>query len=161
MEKFRHKSFWTEIPKGSKVLFKNTSAFSKITMTNELFLDETREFDSYGVRSFYVCFQKKPEDIGNRAIAIPVLLDDFISVDAINGEPILKERKKKRERKTSVKEIKKKESGPVEKPTPVKKGKSYGFEIAEKDGRYFCPCGTSFGRRDTAIWCHRKKHLKA
>ena len=111
MEKFRHKSFWTEIPKGSKVLFKNTSAFSKITMTNELFLDETREFDSYGVRSFYVCFQKKPEDIGNRAIAIPVLLEDFVSVDAVNGEPIVRGRKtgKRGEKKATMRETQQEE----------------------------------------------------
>ena len=47
---------------------------------------------------------------------------------------------------------------------PVKssprKRKEYDFEITEKDGRFFCPCGSSFGRRDTAIYIHRTRHTK-
>ena len=180
-EKFKQKSFWESMAKGSKVSFTyRGSALGKAPEVNELFLDEIREFDDYGMSSTYVCFQKQLEDMGKRAISIPVLLDDFISVDAVNGEVIEKEKKSRKPRsiKAIVKEVKqkepkkkepenKKEPDPVkpvkvEKPaSPDKKGKSYGFEVTEKDGRYFCPCGNSFGRRDTAIWCHRKKHLKA
>ena len=180
-EKFKQKSFWESMAKGSKVSFTyRGSALGKAPEVNELFLDEIREFDDYGMSSTYVCFQKQLEDIGKRAISIPVLLDDFISVDAVNGEVIEKEKKSRKPRsiKAIVKEVKQKEpklKDPEKKkePDPVKpvkvekpassdkKGKSYGFEVTEKDGRYVCPCGNSFGRRDTAIWCHRKKHLKA
>jgi hypothetical protein len=45
------------------------------------------------------------------------------------------------------------------KPSPRKR-KEYGFEITEKDGKFFCPCGSSFGRRDTAIYVHRTRHTK-
>ena len=45
------------------------------------------------------------------------------------------------------------------KPSPRKR-KEYDFEITEKDGRFFCPCGSSFGRRDTAIYIHRTRHTK-
>ena len=179
-EKFKQKSFWESIPKGSKVSFTyRGSALGKAPEVNELFLDEIREFDDYGMCSTYVCFQKQLEDMGKRSIAIPVLLEDFISVDAVNGDEIVKEKKT---RKIKVKPVKektvnqnkpmkkeKKDSEPIvkaaviEKPASAKekKHKLYGFEVTEKDGRYFCPCGTSFGRRDTAIWCHSKKHIKA
>lgn len=41
-----------------------------------------------------------------------------------------------------------------------RKRKEYDFEITEKDGKFFCPCGSSFGRRDTAIYVHRTRHTK-
>ena len=179
-EKFKQKSFWEGMPKGSKVSFTyRGSALGKAPEVNELFLDEIRDFDDYEMNSTYVCFQKQLEDLGKRAIAIPVLLEDFISVDAVNGEVIVKEKKIRKIKakpvkdkvvqKEPIKKEGKKDPEPIvkpvhiEKPAPVKekKHKSYGFEVTEKDGRYFCPCGTSFGRRDTAIWCHSKKHIKA
>ena len=180
-EKFKQKSFWEGMPKGSKVSFTyRGSALGKAPEVNELFLDEIRDFDDYEMNSTYVCFQKQLEDLGKRSIAIPVLLEDFISVDTVNGEVIVKEKKIRKIKAKPVKEKVVKQKEPIkkegkkdpepivkpvhiEKPAPVKekKHKSYGFEVTEKDGRYFCPCGTSFGRRDTAIWCHSKKHIKA
>ena len=128
------------------------------------------------MNSTYVCFQKQLEDLGKRSIAIPVLLEDFISVNTVNGEVIVKEKKIRKIKAKPVKEkvVKQKEPmkkypepivkpAAIEKPAPVKerKHKSYGFEVTEKDGRYFCPCGISFSRKDTAVWRHSKKHLKA
>ena len=178
-EKFKQKSFWESMAKGSKVSFTyRGSALGKAPEVNELFLDEIREFDDYGMSSTYVCFQKQLEDLGKRAIAIPVLLEDFISVDAVNGEVIVKEKKIRKIKAKPVKdkvvqkEPKKKEEkkdpepivkpAAIEKPAPAKERKhKYGFEVTEKDGRYFCPCGISFSRKDTAVWRHSKKHLKA
>ena len=180
-EKFKQKSFWEGMPKGSKVSFTyRGSALGKAPEVNELFLDEIRDFDDYEMNSTYVCFQRKAEDLGKRALSIPVLLEDFISVDTVDGEVIVKEKKIRKIKAKPVKEMVVKQKEPIkkegkkdpepivkpvhiEKPAPVKekKHKSYGFEVTEKDGRYFCPCGTSFGRRDTAIWCHSKKHIKA
>ena len=179
-EKFRHKSFWMGIAKGSKVSFTyRGSALGKAPEVNELILDEIRDFDDYEMNSTYVCFQKQPEDLGKRSIAIPVLLEDFISVDAVNGEVIVKEKKIRKIKAKPVKEkvVKQKEpmkkegkkdpepivkAAAIEKPAPVKERKhKYGFEVTEKDGRYFCPCGISFSRKDTAVWRHSKKHLKA
>ena len=170
-EKFRHKSFWMGIAKGSKVSFTyRGSALGKAPEVNELILDEIRDFDDYEMNSTYVCFQKQLEDLGKRSIAIPVLLEDFISVDTVNGEVIVKEKKIRKikakpvkEKVVKQKEPMKKDPEPIVKPAPVKerKHKSYGFEVTEKDGRYFCPCGISFSRKDTAVWRHSKKHLKA
>ena len=170
-EKFKQKSFWESMPKGSKVSFTyRGSALGKAPEVNELFLDEIRDFDDYDMNSTYVCFQKQLEDLGKRSIAIPVLLEDFISVDTVDGEVIVKEKKIRKikakpvkEKVVKQKEPMKKDPEPIVKPAPVKerKHKSYGFEVTEKDGRYFCPCGISFSRKDTAVWRHSKKHLKA
>lgn len=170
-EKFKQKSFWESMPKGSKVSFTyRGSALGKAPEVNELFLDEIRDFNDYEMNSTYVCFQRKAEDLGKRALSIPVLLEDFISVDSVNGEVIVKEKKIRKIKAKPVKEMvvkqkepMKKDPEPIVKPAPVKerKHKSYGFEVTEKDGRYFCPCGISFSRKDTAVWRHSKKHLKA
>ena len=178
-EKFKQKSFWESMPKGSKVSFTyRGSALGKAPEVNELFLDEIRDFDDYDMNSTYVCFQKQLEDLGKRSIAIPVLLEDFISVDTVDGEVIVKEKKIRKIKAKPVKEMVVKQKEPIkkegkkdpkpmkaaaiEKPTPAKDRKhKYGFEVTEKDGRYFCPCGISFSRKDTAVWRHSKKHLKA
>lgn len=50
----------------------------------------------------------------------------------------------------------KKPSTPKEKKSD---NKDLGFEIVEKDGRFYCPCGNDFGKKAHAIY-HHKNHLK-
>ena len=48
----------------------------------------------------------------------------------------------------------------VKQKSVPRKRKEYDFVITEKDGKFICPCGSSFGRRDTAIYVHRTRHNK-
>lgn len=162
--KYNKKDFWTKIQKGTKVSFTHRGSSIGTPEEHKMFFDEIREFHDYGMDSVYLCFQDSVADLGNRAKTRPVLIED-ITVHDIDGEPV-KEGKRVRSplpktpNPVKVEKREKPEKKVIEHEPHTKKGHDYGFEITEKDGRFFCPCGSSFKRKDTAIWCHRKKHLK-
>ena len=180
---FRTKDFWGKVPRGSEVIVKR----SDIRNPEKFYFDELREFDDYGLYMLYACMQKDMKDIGNRSITVPVLVDDIEDVTSIDGK-LLKEYRKimkivqRKNEKAALKNVQassplpSSESTPEPLPVPsinppekntgkpakqsVRRKKEYGFEIMEKDGRFICPCGNSFGRRDTAIYVHRVRHNK-
>ena len=186
---FRQRDFWVKVPRGTEVLVKKADNPKPV----KLYFDEIREFTDYGWYALYVCLQKKIQDIGNRAIALPLITDDIEDVISLDGEPMKEYRKElkrleKSEKKASseisdnsqstlitIKEklapseekdipITKHNLGKTAKPnlgkTVARKRKDYGFTITEKDGKFICPCGNVFGRRDTAIYVHRIRHTK-
>jgi len=188
---FRQKDFWMNVPKGTEVLVKKSDNPKPV----KLYFDEIREFTDYDWDALYVCLQKDPKDIGNKAIALPLIVDDIEDVISVDGKPMKEYRKelkhlgRKSEKKQSPESkpepsepsaVDNSQATPVtskEKPAPseekdipitkpdlgetvARKRKDYGFTITEKDGKFICPCGSVFGRRDTAIYVHRTRHIK-
>ena len=187
---FRQRDFWVKVPRGTEVLVKKADNPKPV----KLYFDEIREFTDYGWYALYVCLQKKIQDIGNRAIALPLITDDIEDVISLDGKPMKEYRKElKRLEKSKKKESPESKPEPSEpsavdnsqatsvtskeKPAPseekdipitkpdlgeivARKRKDYGFTITEKDGKFICPCGSVFGRRDTAIYVHRTRHIK-
>ena len=178
---FRQRDFWVKVPRGTEVLVKKADNPKPV----KLYFDEIREFTDYGWYALYVCLQKKIQDIGNRAIALPLITDDIEDVISLDGKPMKEYRKElkrleKSEKKASPEisdnsqstliTIKEKPAPSEEKDIPItkpnlgktvaRKRKDYGFTITEKDGKFICPCGSVFGRRDTAIYVHRTRHIK-
>ena len=186
---FRQRDFWEKVPRGTEVLVKKADNPKPV----KLYFDEIREFTDYGWYALYVCLQKKIQDIGNRAIALPLITDDIEDVISLDGKPMkeyrkeLKHLKRKAEKKespeskhepsepsavdnsqatpvTSKEKPAEEKDIPITKPnlgkTVARKRKDYGFTITEKDGKFICPCGSVFGRRDTAIYVHRTRHIK-
>lgn len=184
MINFKEKKFWEMVPRGTQVVLR------KDKETLSLFFDEIREYNEYGVYMLYISLQKDLANLGSRMISVPVLVDDIEDVISIGGKTLKefwKENKKsiqsdnqnendehvkkQDEPKKSVKtennteinhtEIEvKKEPEPKPKSSSPRKKKQYDFEIVEKDGKFFCPCGSAFGRRDSAIYTHRTRHMK-
>ena len=178
---FRQKDFWEKVTKGSEVVVKRSDSHKP----EKLYYDELREFTDYGLNMLYVCLQRDPKDIGNRSISVPLVVDDIEDVVSVGGKPVKEFRKEIKAREKKSEKIE-----PVDHPVPLpssdkpelnelapepdtksdgktvkqksvpRKRKEYDFVITEKDGKFICPCGSSFGRRDTAIYVHRTRHNK-
>ena len=177
MINFKEKKFWEMVPRGTQVVLR------KDKETLSLFFDEIREYNDYGVYMLYISLQKDLANLGSRMISIPVLVDDIEDVISIGGKTLKefwKENKKRvssvvQNEKDEIDQPAKKKDKPIKTenhtetevkkdPTPKssspRKRKQYDFEIVEKDGKFFCPCGSAFGRRDSAIYTHRTRHMK-
>lgn len=174
---YKSKEFWFNVPKGTEIEIQKRKG-SKM----KLYFDEVREFNDYGLNMVYICLQKDKNDIGNRAICVPVLLDDVVdgSIDGVSiHEKKIKRSEKEKDENKSEKDIerisetqserqkkdedldeKKKEN--EEEVLNNKKGrkkKEYDFLIIEKNDKFYCPCGSAFSRRDTAVYVHRTRHM--
>ena len=180
---FRQKDFWEKVTKGSEVVVKRSDGHKP----EKLYYDEIREFNDYGLNMLYVCLQRDPKDIGNRSLSVPIVVDDIEDVVSVGGKPVKEFRKEIKAMQKKSEKIEpvdhpvslpssdkpelllnelapephtKSDGKTVKQKSVPRKRKEYDFVITEKDGKFICPCGSSFGRRDTAIWCHRKKQVK-
>ena len=161
------KMFWKEMEKGTKVTF---CVQGKLETYNLLY--ERMEYSNdYGEDMWFMLFQKTMEDMGNPRIG-HVFIMEKIKVKFVNGvsvETFYKEKKKELRKQKKVATMtqpervrKIKETVKIEetKPIQVTHGRmDHGFTITTKDGKYFCPCGNEYGRRDTAVFVHKKRHL--
>lgn len=188
---FRQKSFWENIPKGTEIVLKKADSTEKQKLYFDeirefkdygiemVYVCLQKDVKDLGNRSLTIPIVVDDiEDV--------VSIAGKTTKEYRKSEPKIKKEEEKNGLMEKVKKhIIKKESKPVEaeivqksekrqpeptnmaeteKASPVKsprKRKTYDFEITEKDGKFYCPCGSAFGRRDTAIYVHRTRHLKS
>ena len=157
------KKFWKEMEPGTRVTF---GVQGKLETYN-LFYERMVYSNQYGEDLQYIVFHKEMNDMGNDRIARHFIMEEM-KVKSVNGmdiELFYKEKKKelrkqKRRNKEYCSTTTEKKIGvkDVIKTKPVQDGN--GVVITTKDGRYFCPCGNGYGRRDTAMFVHKKRHLQ-
>ena len=187
---FRQKDFWMNVPKGTEVVVKKveTSApmklyFDEIREFNDyglsmLYVCLQKDVKDLGNRSMTVPLVV--DDI------VDVISVGGKPIKEFRKEIKAAEKSEKIEPETTVSESlpskpepetlpellpeqlpmagttasdEEKDTAMTEKAVPRKR-KEYDFVITEKDGKFLCPCGSSFGRRDTAIYVHRTRHNK-
>ena len=182
-----HTSAWwnDHLQHGDKIVLSYRDGLDDAHEKQPLLFDEVRTVDIEGVESLdYICFQIADENLGNRSLTIPVLPVNVIKIFSIRGEEYYKGKKFKvdspsysgstaMEPENPVKDdsgtteqepASEKKDPEFQKKEPVKSpvkpsSKDPGFEIVEKDGRFFCPCGNDFGKKAHAVF-HHKNHLK-
>ena len=182
-----HTSAWwnDHLQHGDKIVLSYRDGLDDAHEKQPLLFDEVRTVDIEGVESIdYICFQIADENLGNRSLTIPVLPVNVIKIFSIRGEEYYKGKKFKvdspsysgstaMEPENPVKDdsgtteqepASEKKDPEFQKKEPVKSpvkpsSKDPGFEIVEKDGRFFCPCGNDFGKKAHAVF-HHKNHLK-
>lgn len=186
MKKFNDGHFWDGFAVGTKVVLRIIEPDEVRTLYFESYRKLLTKPKVGEWVLDYIIFQLKKEEIGNVHTRFPIDLSNIKEIISIDDKPYVEEdikqnkeinqtvktietlktvEKVKDEVSSDLSDMQKK---PVieEKPEPVKKAKTekkrkdYGFEITEKDGKFVCPCGSVFGRRDTAIYIHRTRHLK-
>lgn len=182
-----HTSAWwnDHLQHGDKIVLSYRDGLDDAHEKQPLLFDEVRTVDIEGVESIdYICFQIADENLGNRSLTIPVLPVNVIKIFSIRGEEYYKGKKFKVDSPsysgstamepenpvtddsgtTEQEPASEKKDPEFQKKEPVKSpvkpsSKDLGFEIVEKDGRFFCPCGNDFGKKAHAVF-HHKNHLK-
>ena len=186
MKKFNDGHFWDGFPAGTKVVLRRIEPDEVRTLYFESYRKLLTKPKVGEWVLDYIIFQLKKEEIGNVNTRFPIDLSNIKEIISIDDKPYMDEDiKQNKEINQTVKTVEtlktvekvkdevssdlsdmqkkpviEKKPEPVKKPKTEKKRKDYGFAITEKDGKFICPCGSVFGRRDTAIYIHRTRHLK-
>ena len=144
-----------------------------------LFFDTIEHVSMVGAEPMdYLCFQKERTTLGNKSLAVPVIPSSVVRIFSVRGEEFVRSKNFKVAGKS---EPEKKPEPQAQKhtgntsgstsgssPEPRKKSGSgistkpstkLGFEIVEKEGRFYCPCGNNFGSKSHAVY-HHKHHVR-
>jgi len=151
-KEYRTKNWWEKeqnVKKGDKIKISYLDTGGD-THNRTLYFDDIRIFDDNYPNNAYIIFQEKPENIGRKDLAVPIVPTNITTLEEIRNEPYT-------DKKRHI-------QSPNLNPTPAVKSlgrKGNGnidFEIIERDGRFVCPCGHSYSQKGHAVWNH-KKHI--
>lgn len=145
---------WKKLMNGDEVVVEDTS-FGKTKRM--LIFDKVSFTNDYGQNFTQIVFQKNKENLGR--VDIPVIYHpkEFKIIE-VNGVEIKEYEKSLKKKRKSAKQNSLKEFEVSDTDEPAKIHTKSGFEITVKNGRFYCPCGNSYSKRDNAIWNH-KKHV--